>query len=241
MYHLGSNFEEKSKQKKKKKWECCFFLFFTLVIVDWSSSPLTGNLWPRHTGFGEADPTESSLLSGTVKQFKVTKPYFPISFFLYFFIFNRIMRDIVFITQFSRSAHVNRRACGFSCVLTQSCFVLLLYWGNRNGTGPACLHWSIKWSGGGQSSALLRPLFTLTFIELINKGAPGSGAVFTAPLIASGSRSLHTRLRFYPASLPTCGKKVPPDYFHWSKSVYKMELNLTAHQICNMIMCKLWS
>lgn len=32
------------------------------------------------------------------------------------------------------------------------------------------------------SSALLRPLFTLTFIELINK-APGSAAVFTAPLL----------------------------------------------------------
>lgn len=44
-----------------RKMKSCFFflfLFFHLGYhtIDRSSSPLTGNLWPRYTGFGEADP-----------------------------------------------------------------------------------------------------------------------------------------------------------------------------------------
>lgn len=44
-----------------------------------------------------------------------------------------------------------------------------------------------------RASALLRLLFKLTFIELINK-APGSGAVFTAPLLLLVATALQAKV-----------------------------------------------
>lgn len=150
-----------------------------------------------------------------MKPFKVTKPYFHVSFFLHFFIINRTMRDVASLLSSYVSWWVPL------CADTQSSIVLWLYCGNRNGPGPACLHWSIKWASGGQSSSLLRPLFTLTFIELINK-ALGSGAVFTSPLlllvafitVIQTKVTLGTPFWFYRTSLPTLGeKKRPPRLF----------------------------
>lgn len=178
-----------------------------------------------------------------MKPFKVTKPYFRVSFFFI----------SLFLTQPWGMLHslLSSYVSWWVplCADTQSSIVLWLYWGNRNGPGPDCLHWSIKWASGGQSSSLLRPLFTLTFIELINK-ALGSGAVFTSPLlllvafitVIQTKVTLGTQFWFYRTSLPTFGEKknVPPDYFHWSNSICKMELNPIAHRNYNTFMCKLW-
>lgn len=112
--------------------------------------------------------------------------------------------------------------------------------------GPACLHWSIKWAGGGQSSVLLRPLFAPTFIKLINK-ALCSGDVFTIPLLllVVFITVLQTKVATGTPGSERFSQHVqkngPPDYFHWSNSIYKMELNLIAHHIYKMIMGRLWS
>lgn len=80
------------------------------------------------------------------------------------------MRDIVFMALFSLLVGGTEGPSAVpTCTDTQSSIVLWLYCANRNGTGSPCLDWSIKWTDGGQSSALLRPLFAIPFIELINK------------------------------------------------------------------------
>lgn len=55
-----------------------------------------------------------------------------------------------------------------------------LYCGNINGTNSPCVHRGVKGADRGQSSTLLRPLFTLSFIEGINK-ALGCGATHPPP------------------------------------------------------------
>lgn len=152
--------------------------------------------------------------------FQVTKPYFPVPFvfFLHFFISNRTMRDIwVHYSAQCIAQHTWTDASWWvpTSADTQSSMALWLYWGHRNGPGPACLHWSIKWASGGQSSSLLRPLFTLTFIELINK-ALGFGAGLTSPLLllVAFITVIQTKVAlgitgfwFYRMSLPTFGEK----------------------------------
>ena len=77
------------------------------------------------------------------------------------------------------------------CAPPTSLSAHLLTGRNINGTNSPCVHCGVKGADHGQNSALLRPLFTLCFIERINK-ATGFWCHFYRSLNATGNKATYT-------------------------------------------------